>query len=91
MSGVGRHAQDRLLLAIQGEGVEAGRLVPERLVEALEQRRGLAAQLAGALVVPTGLEDLGHAQPGVVDVALQLAEGLGPLDQRAVRIDQRLA
>ena len=80
-----------LLLAIQCERVEARLLVPERLVEPREKRRGFRSQLRRASAVAQGIVDFSHAQPGIVHVALQLAERLWALHQRAVGIDQGVA
>ncbi len=91
MARVGRDGQHRLLLAVEREGVGAARLVPERRVEPLEQRRRLVAKRVGARGLAQGGVDLRHPAPGIVDVALQLAQRLGAAHQAAVGIHHRLA
>ena len=91
MARVGCDAQHLALLAIQHERVEAALLVPERVVEATEQRRRLVAQRGGALGAAEFVVDLRHAQPGVIDIALQFAHRLGPFHRRAVGVVHRIA
>ena len=56
----------------------------------VEQCTGFDTQLQRAVRLAERIEHLGHAHPGVVDVALELTEGLGPFDQRAIGIDDAI-
>ena len=79
------------LVSIQREGVESTLFVPENFVELGKELGSFAPQIGGTLSVAEMLVNLGGSTPRVIDVALQLAYGLGSFDERAIRIDQRLA
>ncbi len=91
MAGIGGDRHHLPLFAVQHVGVETGFLVPEGFVELLEQRRGLLAQARGAIGLAQRIEHLGHADPGVVDIALQFAQRLGSAHRRPVGIDHGIA
>ena len=90
VSGIGCDGQHLLLLAVERIGVEAELFVPERFVELVEQCAGFRTQRLRAIRLAERIEHLGHAHPGIVDIALQLTEGLWPFDQRAVGIDNAI-
>jgi len=81
MSGIGGDGQYLLLLAVERVGVEAELLIPEGFVEMVEQGSGFGAHCLRAVRVAESIEHLGHTYPGIVDIALQLAECLWPFDQ----------
>ena len=91
MSGIGRDGQDLVLVAVERIGIEPEFFVPESLVEPSEQSSGLGPQFRGTLGLAENIENLCHTEPSIVDVALKLAERLGPLYQRAIRIHDRIA
>src|SRR5262249_6777734 len=91
MSGIRCNCQDLLLIAVQGKSIKSQLLIPESLVELLEQLRRLRAQFAGAVRLVEGVEYLRHPQPGVIDIALQFAEGFRSIHQRTIRIDYTVA
>src|ERR1700740_1624172 len=86
MAGIGGDSQHLLLVTVQRKGVKAKLLVPENIVEFLEQRRGLYAQFLRTSGRAKFVEYLGHAQPRIIHVTLQFAESFRPSNQRAVRI-----
>ena len=61
--------------------VEAQLFVPEGFVEMGEQRSGFRTQLLRAVRFAERIEHLGHAHPGIVDIALKLTESHWPFDQ----------
>src|SRR6516162_11305744 len=91
MPGVGGDRQHLLLLAIEREDVEAQLLIPEGLIEPFEQRSSLPSQLLGSVRLAKRIEYFGHTQPGIIDIALQLAQRLRPPYQRPVRINHAVS
>ena len=88
---IGRDGQHLLLLAVQHVGVEA---VSSSQKSSLNCSNSVAAFSRSAVarsLVAERVEDLGHAQPGVVDIALQFAQRLRPPHRRAVGIDHGIA
>ena len=84
--GLDSDRQHRLLVAVQGVGVDA--LRPPSRTRWLKRSNSLvrlAAQGGGARRVAEMLEDLRHAAPRVVNVALQLAQRLGAPHQACRR------
>src|ERR1051326_351693 len=61
LSNIGRHRQYFFLLSVQSECIKAGPLVPESLVEFLEQHGRLFAQGVCTSFVVQFVVDLGHA------------------------------
>src|SRR5580700_4073984 len=66
MPDIGRHRQYLFLLSVQCECIKSGRLIPECLVEFLEQYRRLLAQRGCAPLISQFVKDLSHTEPGVV-------------------------
>src|ERR1700737_1139355 len=91
MPGIRGHGQNLVLLAIESKGIEPELLVPEGLVEPREQCGGLGAQLLCAIMLAERFENLRHAHPRIVNVALKLASRLGSLPRRAIRMHDRIA
>ena len=91
MAGVGDDGPDRFLFAIETISVEALGLVPENGVEVGEEGVGLGGQAGGGDAVAAGGVELGHAAPGGVDVALELAEGFRFGDVATVDVDDGFA
>ena len=60
------------------------------LIEAVKEAARLPAQLLRAPALAERIEHLGHPNPSVVDIALQLAEAFRPFDQRAIWIDHAI-
>src|ERR1700757_209093 len=88
---VGSNCLHFFLLAIERERIEAQLLIPEGLIEPLEQVGSLQSQLRGAIRLAKLIEYFGHAEPCVVDVSLQFAERLRPLYQRPVWINHAIS
>src|SRR5262249_2249572 len=91
MARVRRDRPNGLLLGIEAIGVEANILAPESLFEAPLQVLRLPPQLAAVGRIVQDIEHLGHAQPGIVDIALQLAESLRLCDLSTVGIHDGVA
>ena len=72
-------------------GVETQLLIPEGLVEPFEERCGFPSQIRCTAEHAEFIEYFRHAQPGVIDIALQLAERLRSLDKRSVRINHTVS
>ena len=80
-----------LLVPIETIGIETALLVPELRIEFLEQRRRFVSQGARLFAIAELVVNVGHAKPGVVDVALQLAKRLGAFYVGAVRVHDGIA
>src|SRR2546422_2496598 len=91
MPGIGCDGQDLVLVAVERIGIEPEFLVPEDFVEPREQSSSLGTQLRSAVGLAERIENLRHANPSIVNVALKLAERLRPLYRRAIRIHDRIA
>src|SRR6516162_5281474 len=78
---LGCDSQDLFLVSVECIGIKPKFLVPEHFVEAREQSGSLGAQLGRSVSLAERIEDLRHANPRVVNVALELAERLGPFYQ----------
>src|SRR5262249_38179369 len=91
MPRVGGNCQHLLFLAVQRKGVKAYFVIPESFVEPFEQCRGLGPQLPSSAGIAQLFEYFRHAQPGVIDIALQLAERFWPPDQGPVGIDHAVS
>src|SRR5262249_214763 len=91
MPGLGCYRQDLLLVAVERIDIEAQFLVPESVIEPLEQRGSLGTQLLRTIWFAERIESFGHADPSIVNVALELAQRLRSLHQRAIRIHDRIA
>src|SRR5919199_5073159 len=89
--GVGRDAAGKAPIGLAAERVVPLLRQPELAVEARVQVPRLLAQPLGAHAVAVALEQLGHAAPGQVDVALDLGQGDGRLGQLAVLQDDAVA
>jgi hypothetical protein len=91
MPGIRCHGQDLVLVAIEGKGIQPELLVPEGFVESHKQCSGLGAQVLCTIRLAERIENLSHADPSIVNVALKLAERLGSLHQRSIRIHDSIA
>ena len=91
MPGVGCDRQHLVLVSIERVDIKSQFLIPEGVVEPLEQSGSLGTQRLRAVRLSERLENLSHADPGTVDVALQLAQRLRPLHKRAIGIHDRIA
>src|SRR6516164_6389360 len=91
MSSIGCDGQHLLFVAIERIGVEAQLFFPEYLVEASKEITRLRAQFPRAVRFAERVENLGHADPGAVDIALELTERLRPFDERTVGIHDGIA
>ena len=87
MAGVRGDGLDRLLVAVQRVGVGADVLAPEVVFEALLELGGLLPQAGGQLGIAEVSGRLRQPNLRVEGVALELTQRLGPLHQRAVRVD----
>src|ERR1700757_144113 len=88
---IGPDRQHFLLFAVQRKGVKAQLLVPESVIESFEQHFRLLSQLFGTAGLAELIEYLGHASPGVINIALQFAERFWPFYERSVRVDDAVA
>ncbi len=78
------------LVAVERDAVGAQLLDPECLLEALAERERLGAQLGCPTVVAEGIGEVGGAQPGGVDVGLELTQRDRALGQDAVGVEHRV-
>src|SRR5262249_23830441 len=81
MAGIGCNGQDFVLVAVKRIGIEPKFLIPESFVKPREKSGGFGTQFSRSLGLTECIEHLRHAYPGVVNIALQLAECLRPLYQ----------
>src|SRR5438094_3318701 len=88
---VGGDRPHGLLLGVERERIEPEVLAPEPGFEGGAQSTGLAAQRDRPLGLAERVEHLGHPEPRVEDVALELAQRLRRRHLAAVGVDDRVA
>ena len=90
MARVGRTHRTGLALAIDGHGVGADRLAPERPVKPLTQPVGLSQQRVGLVMSAKASQQRRHRPVRPVAVGLHFTQGDGPLSQASVAVVHRI-
>src|ERR1700730_12898592 len=91
MAGIRGDGEDFLLIAVERISIKAEFVIPKCRVEPFKQGGCLCTTFLRTVAFAERVKQLGHADPGAVNITLELAECLRSLHQRAVRIDDAVA
>ena len=91
MAGIRGDGQDFLLIAVERISIKAEFVIPKCRIEPFKQGGCLCPQVRRAVAFAECVEHLGGADSSAVNIALELAECLRSLHQRAIRIDYAVA